>query len=402
MNINDPSAIQECTSCQMCGAVCPHQAITIRQNEDGFYRPYVDETICTNCGLCTKVCYKFDADVKMTSAEDGSRTKVFSAQNLSDEVLRKVTSGGVADALAKKLIKDGYVCIGVSYNDEKHRAEHIVASTSTETDDFRGSKYIQSYSEDVFKELVKNVRTTKYAVFGLPCQIYALDKYLNIRSLRDNNILIALFCHGCPSMFVWNKYEKQIKAKVGNKPFDDVQFRSKAKGWGKYHVAVYVDGERVFLSNPKNDEFNTLFFSDQVLNEACSDCKLRSTLEYSDIRLGDFWSKRFLNDKKGVSLVAISSERGIKAFNAIKDQFIVGEHDTTEMLVHQSYGRIYHPDKDLRMQIINSLRDESQSLKKAVGIYESKQGIGYKVKKLIRFIDWYFPFNLTGFLKRFV
>ncbi|MCK9156597.1 MAG: 4Fe-4S dicluster domain-containing protein [Paludibacteraceae bacterium] len=90
MNINDPSAIQECTSCQMCGAVCPHQAITIRQNEDGFYRPYVDETICTNCGLCTKVCYKFDADVKMTSAEDGSRTKVFSAQNLSDIMLPRI------------------------------------------------------------------------------------------------------------------------------------------------------------------------------------------------------------------------------------------------------------------------------------------------------------------------
>lgn len=156
MNINDTSAIRECTSCQMCAAVCSRDAISIHLNEDGFYRPYIDEDKCVDCGLCTKVCYKFDANVKVTSTEELGKVKVYSAQYKSDSILEKVTSGGVADALAKELVKQGFVCIGVTYNDDRHRAEHVIASTVGETDAFRGSKYIQSYSLDAFKSLVKN------------------------------------------------------------------------------------------------------------------------------------------------------------------------------------------------------------------------------------------------------
>ena len=156
MNINDTSAIRECTSCQMCAAVCSRDAISIHLNEDGFYRPYIDEVKCTNCGLCTKVCYKFDNEIRVTDAEGLNNVKVYSAQHKSEELLEKVTSGGVADALAKELVKQGFVCIGVTYNDDRHRAEHVIASTVGETDAFRGSKYIQSYSFDAFKSLVKN------------------------------------------------------------------------------------------------------------------------------------------------------------------------------------------------------------------------------------------------------
>lgn len=49
MNINDKSALRKCTSCQMCAAVCAKNAIEIRLNEDGFYRPYLDEDKCVDC-----------------------------------------------------------------------------------------------------------------------------------------------------------------------------------------------------------------------------------------------------------------------------------------------------------------------------------------------------------------
>ena len=157
-------------------------------------------------GLCVKVCYKFDPDVKMTSTEEGNRIAVKSAQYKRNELLEKVTSGGVADALVKELVKQGYICIGVTYNDNNHRSEHIVARTEDETDAFRGSKYIQSYSFEAFKNLVKNIRTEKFAIFGLPCHIYAVHKLSTLRRLCENCILIGLFCHCYPSMQVWNKY----------------------------------------------------------------------------------------------------------------------------------------------------------------------------------------------------
>ena len=193
MNITDKSAIRGCTSCQMCAAVCPKDAITIRLNEDGFYRPYLDAGKCVDCGLCVKVCYKFDPDVKVTGADEEGRITVKSAQYKQDGLLGKVTSGGVADALAKELVRQGYTCIGVTYNDDNHRAEHTVARTEGETDGFRGSKYIQSYSLDAFKALVRNAKDTRFAIFGLPCHIYAAHKFLTLRRQRENCILIDLF-----------------------------------------------------------------------------------------------------------------------------------------------------------------------------------------------------------------
>ena len=402
MNILASPVVNECTSCQMCAAVCSRNAITIRLNDNGFYRPYVDDSKCTDCGLCTKVCYRFDDDVIITPSEELDEFCVYSAQHLSDELLKKVTSGGVADGLAKELIRQGYVCIGVTYNDNDHRAEHIVASTMDETDAFRGSKYIQSYSLDAFKQLVKNVRETKYAVFGLPCHIYAINKFLTMRNQRDNCMLIDLFCHGCPSMHVWRKYEQDIRKQVGNISFDDVQFRSKVKGWGPFHIEVDVDGKKKFVSTPHNDEFYSLYFSDQILNDACADCKLRSTMEYTDIRLGDFWGKRFLGDTKGVSAVAITTEKGKQVFDAIKDQFKTERFSLNEVIFKQSYGKSYFPDPSLRIMMFKALRDDTISLKTIEKLYCSKQGLIFKLKRLVIILDWYLPFDLTRLFKRLV
>lgn len=400
MNITNKSALRECTSCQMCAAVCSRDAITIRLNGDGFYRPYIDEDKCTDCSLCTKVCYKFDEDIKVTNAEALKNIKVYSAQHKSDELLEKVTSGGVAVALAKELVRQGYTCIGVTYNDSEHRAEHTTATTEEDTDAFRGSKYIQSYSVDAFKRLVRGVRNEKYAVFGLPCHIYAVHNFLRMRNLRDKCVLIDLFCHGCPSMLVWSKYEQRIKRKVNGKKFDEVQFRSKVRGWGTFYVVVVVEGVKAFISNPKQDEFYSLFFSDHVLNDACSDCKLRSTMEYTDIRLGDFWGKRFLNDRKGVSAVAVTSERGEALFRIIEKQFEITESSMSEVVVKQSYGRSYSPDLGLRKQMLDALRDDNKSLADVVNLFYSKQGIAMKAKRLLKQINWYLPFDLTRLLKR--
>ena len=403
MNITDKSAFRDCTSCQMCAAVCPKNAITIRLDENGFYRPYVDKVKCIDCGLCTKVCYKFDSDIKITTTDKADKIEVYSAQHVSDSILNKVTSGGVADALAKELVNQGYVCIGVIYNDEHHQAEHAVVRNKTNTDAFRGSKYIQSYSFDAFKYLVNTVRTEKFAVFGLPCHIYAIHKFLSLRNLRDNCILIDLFCHGCPSMLVWNKYEQAIKKQVNNKKFDEVQFRSKVKGWGTFYVVVVVvEGVRAFISSPKHDEFYSLFFSDHVLNDACSNCKLRSTMEYTDIRLGDFWGKRYLNDRKGVSAVVVTSEKGMQAFNAIKGLFKIEDSCMSEVLVKQSYGKVYTPNMELRKMMLDELRDSDKTLKEVVDLYYSRQGLAMKAKRWLKTVNWYLPFDLMRLLKRFL
>ena len=109
-----------------------------------------------------------------------------------------------------------------------------------------------------------------------------------------------------------------------------------------------------------------------------------------------------MNDRKGVSAVAITSERGKKLFDAIKGEFKTEDSDMGEVLVKQSYGKIYHPNLDLRNKMLDALRDDNKNLKDVVDLYYSKQGLILKAKKLLKTINWYLPFDLTRLLKRLV
>ena len=74
-------------------------------NEDGFYRPLVDYDICTDCGLCTKLCYKFDKNIKLTIKEQLAKTQLYAAWSNNDDVVKNTTSGGIGDLLACQLQK---------------------------------------------------------------------------------------------------------------------------------------------------------------------------------------------------------------------------------------------------------------------------------------------------------
>ena len=39
-----------CCGCGLCKAACPHQAITMTPDEEGFCYPVIDAQRCTNCG----------------------------------------------------------------------------------------------------------------------------------------------------------------------------------------------------------------------------------------------------------------------------------------------------------------------------------------------------------------
>lgn len=165
------------------------------------------------------------------------------------ELLSKTTSGGIADLLAHQLVKDGYKCVGVVYDSENDKAKDIIASHENELKDFKGSKYIQSYTFSAFKEIVKTCKTEKYAIFGTPCHIYALDRYLKLKKVRDNFVLIDLYCHGCPSMNVWKKFIKEVKIKTRQTQIDYANFKSKIKGWGNYTIELKSESKPIYYSS---------------------------------------------------------------------------------------------------------------------------------------------------------
>ena len=173
MNIQDKDTLHECTSCQMCAAVCPKQAISIHLNQDGFYRPIIDLDKCVDCGICKSICYKY-ADIPEYKDVDKLINYAASAKN--DEVVSSSSSGGIGDVLCEQLINEGFLCIGVTYDIKSNIAVNKIAKTREDSLSFRGSKYIQSYTFNAFKQIVDTHLNDKVAVFGTPCHIFAIDK----------------------------------------------------------------------------------------------------------------------------------------------------------------------------------------------------------------------------------
>lgn len=403
MNIVHDSAIRKCTSCQMCSAVCPYGAITIGIDAEGFYRPKIDAQKCVDCGLCTKVCYKFDKDIQMTDDETLHSCRLYAASALDKQVLDRTTSGGIADLLAKSLVENGYKCVGVTYDSKHSIAKGEIAETFEETDKFRGSKYIQSYSETAFRKVVEQHKDTKFAIFGTPCQIYAVDKFARYRGLRDNFLFIDLYCHGCPTLHLWQKYEREVLQLMKGDSVVSANFRSKIKGWGGgfYYVEVVVRNQAVpFVSSRKKDEFYTLFFSDMVLNEVCYDCKLRSTFAYTDIRLGDFWGRCYLKNRQGMSGVSIVTGRGKEAFARIDSQISKREHSYDDFLPFQSFGRMYHkPSPIIRSQLMHELADYNTPLNVSVKTFYESQNIMQRFKRMAKNVTMMLPMKYVQAVK---
>lgn len=401
MNVLNISAIRKCTSCGLCASICAKKALSIKLDEDGFYRPSIDVSLCNDCGLCTKVCYKFDTTVKMTSGEGLKQKMLYSAWAMDDDVVSNTTSGGIGDLLAHRLLLDGYKVVGVVYNEDNARAEHKIGTRGEELDSFRGSKYIQSYTFDAFKEVVANCRNEKYAVFGTPCQIYALNKLATHRKVRDQFFFVDLYCHGCPSLHTWTKYQSAIKNSIGVNRFDSVTFRSKIRGWGGFNIVVEEEGKPVYVSRKTNDKFYELFFSNQVLNDACADCLLRGTLEYTDIRLGDFWGYKFIDNQRGVSAVSLATDKGKEVFERLH-QITCAQCSYEEFLPFQSWNITYKVDTKCREAVLASLADPREGLDKAITVLRQYQGVTAKAKRYIKSFLANFPQGLTNSIKKIV
>lgn len=397
MHINIQKGKHSCTSCQVCGAVCPKDAIRIVLDDEGFYRPSVDPLRCIDCGICVSACYKFN-DPLMTSDVDLAKIPVYASSSRDDDLVRETTSGGLADLLAESLIRSGYRCVGVSYDTRTNRAVNRVAITRYESLSFRGSKYIQSYTMDAFRKVLGGNLNEKTAVFGTPCQIYGIDLYLRSRRKRSNFLLIDLYCHGCPSMFLWDKYLDHLYRK-GYSSFDKIVFRSKIRGWGNYSITGSSKNQ-FFVSPARKDLFYSLFFSDHALNEACHDCQCRSTLAHTDIRLGDFWGKSYDLNKRGMSLVTCVTPQGRMFFDSLKDLIVSRKHEHKDYLPYQSYGRIYHPDLDLRKRLLLCLSAPSYSLSDAFSLFYRHQSLSYKMKYHLRNLILLMPDSVVLMIKK--
>lgn len=357
----DYTITNTCCGCGVCKEVCNHDAIKISLNESGFNEAIIDKDKCVKCGLCKKVCPFNGHSGEKINKETAN---LYSMKSTNKDTLLKSSSGGVAFEISKLYIKNNYNVFGCFYDSDINRARYDICTENDKKElrKFQGSKYIQSIlDEEVIKKLIKS---DKCLVFGTPCHISGIDSLLRLKGVRDNYILIDLICHGVPTNNLWQSYinlKKESNNFVGNV---NVDFRAKEAGWR--NISIKIENEKKkYLKNENEDEFYSFFTLGNCYSEACYECKYR-TKSSADIRIGDYWGNRFVDDKTGVSMVISLTDKGNEVVKNINNKSIleIKQYDISE------YWSIQYPKNPIKPvyyeEIIKDL---------------SNKELGYVVKK---------------------
>ena len=309
----------KCCGCTACASACPHDAITMRPDALGFLYPVVDETKCTDCGLCEKVCsFHENYDRSLNLPEP----LAYAARHKDMREVETSRSGAAFIAISDWILNQGGVVYGAGYADH-FRVVHKRATTREERDEFKGSKYVQSDLNTVFRQVKKDLKDGLLVLFsGTPCQTSGLSSYIGKR-LRENLYLVDIVCHGVPGPNLWRDYLAYLEEKQGNR-ICWVNFRDKQEyGWTAHHETFK------FVNGGGKMSYTFVFYKHIMFRHSCGVCPFTNTQRPSDITLADFWGWEksvpgFNDDDKGVSLVLCNTEKGRKLFEAVsKDMNVV-------------------------------------------------------------------------------
>lgn len=331
---------KDCCGCNACGDVCPKCSISYKVDNEGFWYPEVDKESCINCGLCDKVCPQIHADD--LKKNNYLQPKCIAAIHKNLEVRFDSTSGGIFSALADVTYKEGgYVC-GAVYT-EDWGVRYLLSDNQDDLKVLRSSKYLQSNSEGMYREIKKHVTSgKKVLVCGLPCQIAAIKAYM--QKDYDNLLLVDLICRYINSPLAYRKYLDTLERENGGKVVY-IKAKNKELGWRKLTHKVVFSNNTTYYGTISNDIFMKASMKLNCLSRpSCYSCKFKDFPRYGDITIGDYWieqSKSKLDDDTGTSIVMINSEKGDKYFDLVKKR--LKTEDVSFESIKAGNPALYHP-----------------------------------------------------------
>lgn len=308
----------KCCGCTACASICPHDAISMQPDALGFLYPVVDESKCTDCGLCEKVCAFHE---NYDKSQNLSKPLAYAARHKNMHEMETSQSGAAFIGISDRILNQGGVVYGVGYTDH-FRVVHKRATNKTERDEFKGSKYVQSDLNTVFRQVKTDLKDGLTVLFsGTPCQTSGLASYVGKR-LREHLYLVDIVCHGVPGPYLWRDYLTYLEKKQGDR-ICWVNFRDKQEyGWASYRETFrFVNGDGKMT-------YPFVFYKHIMFRHSCGVCPFTNTKRPSDITVADFWGWEksvpgFNDDNKGVSLILCNTEKGKQFFEAVKQDMNV-------------------------------------------------------------------------------
>lgn len=337
---------KDCCGCTACESICPKHAIYLKKNIEGFLYPFIDRSLCVDCGLCKKVC-DFQSRNNTIEVMCGY-PQAWAVKHKKKEVIQCSTSGGAFTAISDYVLRNSGVVYGAILDDD-FDVKHSRAVSESERNAFRGSKYVQSDLEDIFASVKQDLEKGRMVLFtGTPCQCSGLKSFLqNAKQSTERLILCDIVCHGTPSPLLWRKHIESIKKRY-KKPLIDYQFRAKINGWHNHtEVALFKDGKSLYASSFIQKHKN-LFYSHLTLRESCYNCKYTTTYRNTDITIADFWGIEKIfpdwDDDTGISLILVNNKKGSIVFDGIQTDLECRKVELKDCLQPQLQHPASRPD----------------------------------------------------------
>lgn len=325
----------DCCGCGACGDICAHKAISFAHNEEGFLYPHIDNSLCSECNLCEKVCPMLYTPIGNTIHN--------SLAAYAHEKPKQSSSGGMFSVLATTILEMGGVVYGAAYDDEVY-LRHKRISNIADLPFLCGSKYVQSDCTGIYKQVRADLRQGTQVLFvGTPCQVAGLRNFL--QSDYDTLYLIDLVCHGVPSPGIFADYIKYCE-RLRSQKVSRFHMRDNREGWNNVFKSTltFKNGKEEYNSMLTN-LWNRIFFSEMAVRKNCENCKFANKNRVGDLTLGDFWgieaANKLMYNKEGVSLVLENTEKGSKLIEKTKMLCISAIAHTVE----KEHPNLYHSIK---------------------------------------------------------
>lgn len=311
----------KCTGCFLCQDICNKDAIKLALDENGYYKPLVDESACVDCGLCSKRCPAINDQRPLQSFDP----LAFSAWRSNLEELKESSSGGLASILGELAIEKSWIVCGVKW--ENGIPVYATAKTAEQLKAFKGSKYLPPDATGIYREVKKNIQASRTVLFiGLPCHIRAIKNYIS----SPNLITVDLLCAGAPSMLLYKEY---CNWKFKGQNVTSVNFRSKENGWRSSTIKFYSYNKELFAEENYKNRFFLGFNSTLFYNEACYGCKFNTIPRIGDLTLGDFWgASKDADNHNGNSIVLVNTTKGMEILKMLSpDHVCLNEINVDEL-----------------------------------------------------------------------
>lgn len=236
-------------------------------------------------------------------------SNAYAAYLKDDKKILKSASGGVATALAEKVIDDGGYVVGVAYDKSYRKAEYVIVDDHKGIEKLKGSKYIEFDKSNIYRKvenLLKEGNTVLF--FGLPCYIAGLYKVLKKEYI--NLVTCETICHGPTSAEVHKQYIEYLEKRYCSH-IVEFSVRYKKAAWLPAYVYAKFENGKIYEEIFARTAYGYAF---KVLSKkSCYNCHFKGKERTSDLTIGDFWGateQDFFWNKLGVSVVLLHSKKG--------------------------------------------------------------------------------------------